>query len=100
MYYRLGGLAMCSPANFDSIRKLVYQVNSELSILPFVERVERAREALRIIYTSYCTENGYIKVIFTNRYGERHVTRVKIYIDYTGAFKPILAIEYPYLIPK
>jgi len=92
---------MCSPANHDSIIKLIRRVNSELSILPFKERVERAREALVHLYKNYCTEGDYIKVIYRNRYGERHVTRIEVYIDYTTAFSPLLVINYPYLqIPK
>jgi hypothetical protein len=76
-------------------------VNSELSALPFKERVERAREVLKLIYNykNYCVEEGYIKVIFTNKYGEKHITRIEVYIDYTTNFAPLLAIRYPYLTP-
>ena len=92
---------MCSPANFNSLVKLIRRVNSELSALPFPQRVERAREALKTIYRNYCTEGEYLKVVFTNKYGERHITRIEVYIDYTTAFSPLLVINYPYLqIPK
>jgi hypothetical protein len=79
----------------------VRRVNSELSILPRRERVERAGEALVHLYKNYCTEDGYLKVVFTNKYGERHITRVQIVVDYTTDFSPLLVINYPYLqIPK
>jgi ATP-dependent helicase/DNAse subunit B len=92
---------MCSPANFSSLVKLIRRVNSELSILPRKERVKRAREALVHLYKNYCTEDGYLKVVFKNRYGEKHITRIEVYIDYTTAFSPLLVINYPYLqIPK
>jgi hypothetical protein len=66
-------------------------------MLPFEQRVKRARETLITLYTNYCVEGEYLKVVYKNRYGEKHVTRVKVYIDYTTAFKPLLVIEYPYL---
>jgi hypothetical protein len=92
---------MCSPVNFYELVKVIRRVNAELSTLPFPQRIERAREALRTIYRNYCVEGSYVKVIFKNKYGERHITRVEIVLDYTTQFRPLLVFKYPYLqIPK
>jgi hypothetical protein len=96
MYYPTSGVYMCNPSRFDSLVRLIHTVNSELSALPFKERVERAREALANIYKYFCVEDGYIKVIMNIR-GEKHVTRVEVAIDYTTPFRPLLVIRYPYL---